>query len=746
MELFKLFGNIAINNSEANNNIDKTSEKAASFSTKLKKGIGTVAKWGTAITASSAAAGATVLAFATKAASAGDNIDKMSQKIGISRTAYQELDFICSQSGTSVDSLQMGVKSLTAAMDGAASGTASNVEQFEKLGISVQNADGSLRSQEDIMWETLASLQSMENQTEKARLATELFGRSGTELMPLLNGASGSIEEMKQKAHDLGLVMDDEFVDSSVEFTDTIDQLKRSTSTAMYTIGGAFLPIIQRLATNFVDAVPKIQEFASGVSEKIGTVIDIMTDGEKRSEIFQTALEACFSQEFINKMSEAFPRLQDISNIFTQTTAEMFAGKIGAVKDMFSALDSVLQPIVETVLTGLMHSFENIVAICNDVLLPVISFIIDIFTQVTTTILTAVQPAIEVISSKFQELQQIISDVIQKYIIPLIQSFISMIQDLWAENQDKIQKIGELFRVVFDAIAGIVAWFVDAVKQYIVPFIEWLVGIIRDNLENIKGIFQGVFDVIGGIVDFFISLFKGDWQGMWDAVKSIATGAVDIVKNIFNVLKNVISTIINTISSVISKVFNGIKNTIVNIFTSVKDTVVNIWNGIWNGIKGVINWILGGIEGMVNGVIRGINILLGGIDAVVSGVGDLLGLDWSVPLLNEVSLPRLAKGGVLEKGQVGLLEGDGAEAVVPLEQNRKWISRVANDMEKEGVPGGKETLNILKQILESISELKKYIPQNENMRVVLESGVLVGEIAPAVDARLGRIAERKGRY
>ena len=204
MELFKLFGSIFVNTDDAESSIQKTTNSAEGFASKLGNGIATAAKWGTAIVAGAAAAGTAMVAFASKSASTADNIDKMSQKIGISRQAYQELDFICSQSGMSVDQLQAGVKSLTAAMDGAASGTEKNIEQFEALGVSVTNADGSLRSQEDVLWETLEALQGVENETEKARLATELFGKSGTELMPLLNGEAGSIEEMKQKLSSRG--------------------------------------------------------------------------------------------------------------------------------------------------------------------------------------------------------------------------------------------------------------------------------------------------------------------------------------------------------------------------------------------------------------------------------------------------------------------------------------------------------------------------------------------------------------
>lgn len=133
MDLFKLIGTIAVESAEANQAIDETTEKAGGFTDKLLTGIETAAKWGTAIVGGATVAVGALTKFATSSASTADHIDKMSQKIGISREAYQELDFICSQSGTSVDGLQAGMKSLTAAMDGAKSGTAANVEQFKNL-------------------------------------------------------------------------------------------------------------------------------------------------------------------------------------------------------------------------------------------------------------------------------------------------------------------------------------------------------------------------------------------------------------------------------------------------------------------------------------------------------------------------------------------------------------------------------------------------------------------------------------
>lgn len=286
MKIFDLFGSIYVNTDEAEKSLSKTEngfekvgKKFASVGGKVSKFGGNVSKVGAGLT--KAVAGgvaavtggvAAVTKFAESAASAADNIDKMSQKIGVSRQAYQELDFICSQSGMSVDTLQSGMKTLVSAMDKAASGTKANVEQFDKLGVSVTNADGSLRSQEEVMWEVFEALQGMSNEAEKARLASQLFGKSGTELMPLLNGASGSIEEMKKKAHDLGLVLSDDAIDAGVKLTDTMDQAKRALSTVGLTLGTELIPYVQKGAEYVIEHMPEIRAGAKSVAEVIGEI------------------------------------------------------------------------------------------------------------------------------------------------------------------------------------------------------------------------------------------------------------------------------------------------------------------------------------------------------------------------------------------------------------------------------------------------------------------------------------------
>lgn len=117
--------------------------------------------------------------------------------------------------------------------------------------------------------------------------------------------------------------------------------------------------------------------------------------------------------------------------------------------------------------------------------------------------------------------------------------------------------------------------------------------------------------------------------------------------------------------------FGGLWTKIKDKFSDIGE---NIGGAISDTVKSGINGVLSTIESVING---GISLINGAIDII----NKIPGVD--IGHIGELSLPRLERGGVLKKGQVGLLEGNGAEAVVPLENNKKWIRKTAKDMTGE---------------------------------------------------------------
>ena len=186
MEIFKLFGSIFVDTTDADKKLDKTNKKGKGIGETLGNGIKTVGKWGAAVVGAAATAGAAMVGMATKTAANCDEIDKMSQKLGLSREAYQEWNYILSQNGADINSLGAGMKTLTAQMDKVTEGNAAAIGNFNKLGLSVYDSTGKLKSQEQMFEETVTALQGMEDGTEKARLATECCAEHNAQI---INGA-----------------------------------------------------------------------------------------------------------------------------------------------------------------------------------------------------------------------------------------------------------------------------------------------------------------------------------------------------------------------------------------------------------------------------------------------------------------------------------------------------------------------------------------------------------------------------
>ena len=154
----------------------------------------------------------------------------------------------------------MGLKTLSRAADEAAQGTATYADVFDRLNVSVKDGNGNLKDQETLFNDTILALSKMENETERTALASQLLGRSAQELAPMLNSGAESVEALRAKAHELGLVLNDEAIDAGVLFKDTIDALKRAFSAAFTVVGTNVMPIMQRFSEWIIANMPVIQE------------------------------------------------------------------------------------------------------------------------------------------------------------------------------------------------------------------------------------------------------------------------------------------------------------------------------------------------------------------------------------------------------------------------------------------------------------------------------------------------------
>lgn len=220
-EIFRLFGSIFIDSSQAEASLSKTEEKAEETQNTFAKTVSSAAKWATGTAAAITAATVAIFKVADSVASVGDEIDKQSQKLGISAQAYQEWDAILGHCGASMDRLKEGMKTLSKAI---ADGSADQVAAFEKVGLSLDEVKQ--MSTEDVFAAVITGLQGMEEGADRTNTATALLGESAQELGPLLNTTAEATEKMRQTVNDLGGVMSDDAVAASAEFKDALQDLQ----------------------------------------------------------------------------------------------------------------------------------------------------------------------------------------------------------------------------------------------------------------------------------------------------------------------------------------------------------------------------------------------------------------------------------------------------------------------------------------------------------------------------------------
>ena len=351
---------------------------------------------------------------------------------------------------------------------------------------------------------------------------------------------------------------------------------------------------------------------------------------------------------------------------------EIIQGIANMINDITGAiLNLVSSTGFQSFLDGVINAFSGIVQFIE----PIVSGFSDMAEKILEIVFSTIGDVLKTVGDALQTIAQNETAV---EILKALGGAIAIVVGAiiaWNIAQLVLNGLMGLFAIITSPITLIILGIIAAITAIILIIKNW--GAISEWFGNLwKTITDKLKEIWTSVKEFFINLWQGIvdkvksvWNGIKDFLSNLWNGILNIVRTVFNAIatffsniwngiKTVVSTVWNTITSTISNVINGIRNTISNVLNAIKNVwnniwttignvVKNIWNGIWSGIKGVINSILGGIEGFVNGTIRGINKLLSGISKVANAVGSLIGLNPINLQISTISLPRLAKGGVL---------------------------------------------------------------------------------------------------
>ena len=436
--------------------------------------------------------------------------------------------------------------------------------------------------------------------------------------------------------------------------------------------------------------------------------------------------------EFINWLkSDAIPWLIDHGNeiigVITGIATAFLAFKavtiIQGVITAFTALIGIIKAV------GIQQALLNVIMAANPIAIVVaaIAGLVAAFIYFWNT------------SDEFREFWI----ALWNNIVETVKKMIGYVVEFWSGVWDTIKETasvaGEFIKNIWTAIsdffAGIwnaissaasAAW--EAIKEFFAPAVEWFSALFKSvwnfyksYIDVVVGLAKGCWNIIKAVFAVVSEWFNKNvitpvanfFKAMWDKISSAAKTAWDGIKAVFTVVSTwfkskVIDPVANFFSGMWDKLKTGASaawDGITSVFGSVADWFREKFSAAWQAVKdifstggqifdGIKDGIVSAFTTVVNAIIRGINKVISfpfnAINEMLNKISDISILDmkpfaglWGHNPLAIPQIPELAKGGVLKRGQVGFLEGDGAEAVVPLEKNTGWIKRVAAEMSQQ---------------------------------------------------------------
>lgn len=216
----------------------------------------------------------------TAVKNAVDEMDAVSdrvQRLGIGAESLQELSYYAEFSSVSIEGLDTGIKTLSKNMEAAQRGTKTQAALFKALGVDVADSTGKLRGADEVMRDVADRFARMEDGANKTAIAQELFGKTGADMIVMLNGGAAGFDEAAERARDFGIVVGEDVVDAAAQFNDSMDDMQRIAKGAFNELAAAALPVLNTFIERVLSARKELGDFLGAVQ---GTVYDSLFGNE----------------------------------------------------------------------------------------------------------------------------------------------------------------------------------------------------------------------------------------------------------------------------------------------------------------------------------------------------------------------------------------------------------------------------------------------------------------------------------
>lgn len=605
-----LEGSQATISKELTNVTSEASEKAgkeggSKFGNKFAAGLkGATAAIGAAVAAVTAAAVASGKAFvdaASDVSAYGNEIDKNSQKMNMSASAYQEWDFILQHAGSSIEGMKTSMLKLTKAAEG---GNAA----FEALGIS--QAELEEMSPEELFNRTISALQNVQDEAQRTVLTNDLLGKSAAvELAPLLNMTAEETEALRQQVYELGGVMSDEAVKASAGFQDSLQNMQTALSGMKNNMMADFLPsmssVMDGLASVFSNSdidggLQKIQDGVKNLADKL------VANAPKFFEIGGTIIQA-----IITSIGSNLPML-------VEAAVPIIGQLITTILDLTPVLIETIFTLINSVLDWLING-EGLMTIINGIVSLTISLTNAIAANIGTIITAVVQGLLQVIMALTSP--EVVVPMIQagiNLLLELIKGILSAIPQLVAALPTIIENIVntlvagipliieaaiQIFMAIVDAIPVIIQALVEALPSIINTIIDAILNaiplLLQGAIQFFMAIIQAIPTIILTLVQELPKIITTIIETLLSRLPDLIMGAIQLFMGIIQAIPTIIVELVKALPQIIVAIVKGLISGVGQIAKAGLELI----KGLWEGIKNAASWIWEKIKGFCSGIV-----------------------------------------------------------------------------------------------------------------------------------------------
>ena len=537
---------------EAGEEMAELAEESKETSGAMKALEGVAAATGAAMAAAFTAAlaaakevGQALVDCTVNTAAYADEIDTLSSKTGISTERLQEMNYASGLIDVSVETMTGAMTKLEKSMDAANNADtkyyetldqldeklkAGKISQdeynaavqdaleksttgYDQLGVSVTDANGNLRDNEEVFWEVIDALGQMEDGTERDLLAMDLLGKSAKELNPLIEAGSAGFKELADEAHEVGYVMEEDTFNSFLEFDDQMERLNKGAEAAKRSLGSILLPSLSSLASTGTSALNK---FTVAMNEADG---DVSKMGPAISDIMK---------EVAGEISKQAPQLFSLLGTVVETLGQIL------IDNLPMLIDSAMS-IIDTLTQGLLapDNIAKIIDAALNIVLNLVSYLLENMDKITSA---AVQIIVAVVKGLADAMPQLIPAAVDA-ILTICETLLApenlalildaALQLVLGLTTGIINSLPQLLERLPEIITGIVDFLLsdEGLGQLISTGFDLFVGLVTKMPEVVLDILEAVGGLIGDIVGKIVE--KG--VEVWDACKEMFPSLDDVM-------------------------------------------------------------------------------------------------------------------------------------------------------------------------------------------------------------------------